>query len=65
MAENINHLCYLAAKDEKTELRKLFEDELLSTIKIERGLVTMIAHDDEQQFTLPNNDLLNDSLNDC
>ena len=64
MAE-YNRLCYLVAKDRKTELGKLFEGELLSMIKTERGLVAMVAHDDEQQFTVPYNDLLNDSVNDC
>ena len=64
MAE-YNRLCYLVAKDRKTELGKLFEEELLSMIKMERGLVAMVAHDDEQQFTVPYNDLLNDSVNDC
>ena len=64
MAE-YNRLCYLVAKDRKTELVKLFEGELLSMIKMERGLVAMVAHDDEQQFTVPYNDLLNDSVNDC
>ena len=32
---------------------------------MERGLVVMVSHDDEQQFTVPYNDLLNDSVNDC
>ena len=64
MAE-YNCLCYLAAKDRKTELGKMFEDELLSMIKMEKGLVAMAAHDDEQQFTVPYTDLLNDSVNDC
>ena len=63
MAE-YNRLCYLATKDRKTELGKKFENELLSMIKMERGLVAMASHDDEQQFTVPYNDLLNDSVND-
>ena len=42
----------------------MFENKLLSMIKMERGLVAMASHDDEQQFTVPYNDLLNDSVND-
>ena len=32
---------------------------------MEKGLGAMVSHDNEQQFTEPYNDLLNDSVNDC
>lgn len=60
-----NCLCLLAANDRKTELGKLFEKQLLSTIKTEKGLVELDAHDDENNFMMPYNDLLNNLVDDC
>jgi len=60
-----NRLCHLAANDQKSETGKLFEKDLLSMIKTEKGLVALAEHDDQQQFTMPYNDLMNNTVYDC
>ena len=60
-----NHLCRLAANDRETEVGKLFEDHFIEMIKRERGLVPDQSQADAEQLTMPYNDLLNNSVNDC
>ena len=60
-----NCLCHLAANDRKSDTGKLFGKDLLSMIKKEKGLVALAEHDDQQQFTMPYNDLLNNTVYDC
>ena len=59
-----NHLCWLAANDQETEVGKLFEDHFIEMIKTERGLVPDQSQDDAEKLTMPYNDLLNNSVND-
>ncbi len=60
-----NRLCRLAANDRETEVGKLFEDHFIEMIKRERGLVPDQLQADAEQLTIPYNDFLNNSVNDC